>query len=668
MSLVESLFGDGALSPHGVCLLWEPALIWLHVLSDGVIALSYFSIPIALGYLVARRTDLTFGWMIWLFGSFILACGTTHLFGIWTIWHPNYGAEGVVKAATATVSVFTAMALWPLLPKLLALPSHHQLVSLVGELSRETQERARAVDSLRESENRYRLIVDGVSDYAIYMLDPQGIITNWNAGAERMKGYRADEVVGRHFSMFFTEADRARGEPERVLATARRERKYEAELEQLRKDGTRFWGDLTADPLWGPDGTLIGFCEITRDITQQRAAAKALEETRSALAQAQKMQAVGHLTGGVAHDFNNLLTAVTGSLSLVLGGHVPFNETARPTLEAAMRAAQHGAALTHSLLAFARQQTLAPEVADINRLVAGMSGILRRTLGEPIDMETVLAEDLWRTFIDSHWLESAILNLAINGRDAMPNGGKLTIETANIQLDAAYAARNIEVAAGDYVLVAVTDSGTGMSAETLAQAFEPFFTTKAQGKGSGLGLSQVYGFVKQSGGDIKVYSELGVGTTVKLYLPRHLGSEPVETRSTAAAPLEKGAGQTVLVVEDSAEVRMFLIATLQVHGYRALEAENGEVGLALIEQHPEIALMVSDIVLPGIDGPALVERARQLRPTLKVLFMTGYAPNAAMRQGILEAGIELLSKPFTVETVLHRVNEMLLVSAPTAGS
>jgi CheY-like chemotaxis protein len=328
-------------------------------------------------------------------------------------------------------------------------------------------------------------------------------------------------------------------------------------------------------------------------------------------------------------------------------------------LETAMRAAQQGAALTHSLLAFSRQQTLAPEIADANRLVAGMSEIVRRTLGEPIGMDTMLAPDLWRTFVDANRLESAILNLAINARDAMPNGGKLTVETSNVRLDAAYAARNAEVAAGDYVMIAVTDNGTGMSAETLAHAFEPFFTTKAMGQGSGLGLSQVYGFVKQSGGHTKVYSEPGVGTTVKLYLPRHHGSERIDDRAKPASVFEKGADETILVVEDSAEVRMMLVATLQVSGYRPLEAEDGETGLALIEQHPEIALLVSDIVLPGIDGPTLAERARLLRPGLQVLFMTGYAPTAIVHQGILKPGTALLSKPFTVETVVQRVQEML---------
>jgi PAS domain S-box-containing protein len=658
MIFIDSLIGTGNLSPHGVCLLWEPALIWLHVASDAVIALSYFSIPIALGYLVARRTDLAFGWMVALFGVFILACGTTHLFGIWTIWRPDYGLEGVIKAATALVSMVTAVALWPLVPKLLALPSEKQLMAVLDDLSREIDERTRAVDSLRESEHRYGLLVRGVTDYAISMLDPSGLINNWNAGAQRIEGYDAEEVVGRHFSLFFTAEDRARGAPQTALEIAARDGKYETEAVRVRKDGSQFWANIVIDALRDDAGRLIGFANITRDITERVRAARTIDETRAALAQAQKMEAVGQLTGGVAHDFNNLLTAVIGSLDLLLEGFVPVDPAIRPFLVTAMTASRRGAALTHSLLAFSRQQALAPEVADINKLVGGMSEILRRSLGETIHMETVLAGGLWRARIDPNQLESAILNLAINARDAMPDGGKLTIETGNAHLDDAYAAMHAEVATGQYVLIAVTDTGTGMTAETVARVFEPFFTTKAEGRGSGLGLSQVYGFVKQSGGHTKVYSEIGLGTTVKIYLPRHVGEVAAEE---PAAPVnrELGSGETILVVEDDVEVAQFTVRALRLLGYQPLQADRPGVALEIIQRRDDIRLLLTDVVLPGMNGRALAEEAARLRPRLKVLFMTGYARNAIVHHGVLDADVELIPKPFTVSALMSKLRQVL---------
>jgi PAS domain S-box-containing protein len=524
--------------------------------------------------------------------------------------------------------------------------------------------RTRAEAALRASEERYRVLVSGVVDYAIFMLDPNGMVTNWNAGAERIKGYRASEIVGQHFSRFYTEEDRARGEPQRALEVAAREGKYEAEALRVRKDGSRFWANVVIDAL-REDGRLIGFAKITRDVTERVRIAEALDETRAALAQAQKMEAVGQLTGGVAHDFNNLLTAIIGTLDLLLERADWSRERARPLLEAALRSAQRGARLTSGLLAFSRRQTLAPQVTDANRLVAGMSQLLRQTLGETIAIETVLAGGLWQTSIDPNQLESALLNLAINARDAMPDGGKLTIETGNTYLDDEYAAARAEVTAGQYVLVAVTDTGVGMDAETLGHAFEPFFTTKPEGRGTGLGLSQVFGFMKQSGGHVNIYSEPGHGTTVKLYLPRHRGDILVEDE-VAHAPREvRGRNETVLVVEDDAEVRQFAVQALTHLGYRVFEAIDGPSALQLLGRHPEIEVLFSDVGLPGMNGRQLADAARARSPGLHVLFTTGYARNAIVHHGVLDPGVQLLGKPFTVESLARKLRQILHGQGPT---
>src|SRR5215472_13852467 len=367
--------------------------------------------------------------------------------------------------------------------------------------------------SFADSEHEFNVLVDHVTDYAIYMIDAEGNVTTWNTGAQRMKGYSAEEIIGQNFSRFYTDDDRRAERHLVALETAKRDGRYEAEGWRVRKDGSRFWVSAAIYPIRDRAENLTGFVKVTRDVTEKLQQEQALEQARSAAIQSQKMEAVGQLTGGLAHDFNNLLTSILGTADL-LSRRSDIPENARSQLFLIIRAAERGASLTHRLLAFSRRQALEPHQVDVNRLVAGTSDLLHRTLGESISIETVLAGGLWRTFIDANQLESALLNVAINARDAMPGGGKLTVETGNTYLDDDYAAMNSEVTAGQYVLVAISDSGQGMSPEIMARAFEPFFTTKPEGRGTGLGLSQVYGFVKQSGGHIKIYSEPGQGTCV----------------------------------------------------------------------------------------------------------------------------------------------------------
>ena len=391
------------------------------------------------------------------------------------------------------------------------------------------------------------------------------------------------------------------------------------------------------------------------------------EAVEDALRQAQKMEAVGQLTGGIAHDFNNLLTGVLGSIDLLqkrlAQGRMSEVDRYAATAESA---AKRAAALTHRLLAFSRRQPLDPRAVDANRLVGSMEELLRRTLGETVELEVVRAAGLWTTLCDPHQLESAILNLAINGRDAMPDGGKLTIETCNAHLDDAYTARERALKAGQYICVCVTDTGVGMSADVIAKAFEPFFTTKPIGQGTGLGLSMIYGFAQQSNGYAKIYSELGQGTTVKLYLPRHFGAaeQPEQALAPAAGRPANADGKTVLVVEDEPSVRNLVIDVLHERGYATLEAADGQTGLQILQGQSKVDLLISDVGLPGLNGRQLADAARAQRPDLPILFMTGYAENAAISGGFLEPGMEMITKPFAVDVFISRVAGILKEDEP----
>jgi signal transduction histidine kinase/ActR/RegA family two-component response regulator len=395
----------------------------------------------------------------------------------------------------------------------------------------------------------------------------------------------------------------------------------------------------------------------------------AREEAEGLVRQMQKMESIGQLTGGIAHDFNNMLAIVIGSLDLAKRRIGREPERLEKCIDNAREGAERAATLTARLLAFSRQQPLAPVALDANRLVAGMSELLRRTLGEQISVETVLAGGLWRTYADASQLENAILNLAVNGRDAMPEGGKLTIETNNAHLDDEYARSRAEVEAGQYVLICVTDTGTGMPPEVIDRAFDPFFTTKEVGKGTGLGLSQVFGFVKQSGGHVAIYSEPGEGTTVKLYLPRFAGVANVaDDRAPANDELPLGnSEEIILVVEDEQRVRHFSVDALRELGYTAISAADAREALEILAEQPRIALLFTDVVMPEMNGRRLADEARLQRPDLKVLYTTGYTRNAVVHNGMLDAGVAFLPKPFTVSQLANKVREVLDGSGSNRG-
>jgi len=515
-----------------------------------------------------------------------------------------------------------------------------------------------------KAEGRFELLVKGVVDYAIYTLDPAGVITNWNIGAKRIKGYDDNEIIGQHYSRFFTEEDRAAGLPTAGLNTAAREGKYEAEGWRVRKDGSLFWASVVLDAIRDKNGELLGFAKITRDITERHDAMIALQKTQEQLVQSQKMEGIGHLTGGVAHDFNNLLAIIMGSLETlqrVLNNPKPDRDRLARSAEHAMRGVQRAAALTQRLLAFSRQQPLDPKIVEVGKLVAGMSELMRRSLGEDVDLESVSFGGLWQVHVDPNQLEVALLNLAVNARDAMPGGGKLTIETANVYLDEIYAANQAEVLPGQYVMISVTDTGCGMTPEVVTRVFEPFYTTKDVGHGTGLGLSQVYGFVKQSGGHVKIYSEVGEGTTVKIYLPRLHATELENAAPETTAPLiGTDSSEVILVVEDDVDVRANTGEMLSDLGYRTLEAGTGQAALEVLQAHPEVQLLFTDVGLPGgMNGRQLADAARARRSDLMVLFTTGYARNAIVHHGRLDPGVHLITKPYTYVALASKLRDIL---------
>lgn len=480
-------------------------------------------------------------------------------------------------------------------------------------------------------------------------------ITAVNPAWTTLLGWSEADLIGRPFIDLVHPEDRQNtlSETGRLadgLTTLRFENRYQ------QKDGSYRWLSWTAVP----DESFIH--AVARDVEAEKKAQSELEQTQEQLRQAQKMEAVGQLTGGLAHDFNNLLTGVIGSLDMMQRQMAKgVTDKVERYANAAVTSANRAAALTHRLLAFSRRQPLDPKPTNANRLVTGMEELLRRTIGEAIRLEMMTAGGLWQTLCDPHQLESAILNLAINARDAMPEGGTLTIETCNAHLDDAYSARQREVKPGQYVCICVTDTGVGMTADTIQKAFEPFFTTKPIGQGTGLGLSMIYGFARQSEGYAKIYSEVGKGTTFKLYLPRFYGEgEEAEDQSSGLGDEHRAEhGEVVLVVEDETAVRALVVDVLEELGYRALEAVDGPSGLKLLHSNLRIDLLVTDIGLPGLNGRQLADAARERRPDLSILFMTGYAENAAIANGFLEPGMEMITKPFAIDALASRIRAII---------
>ncbi len=658
-------------------------------------------------------------------------------------------------------------------------------------------------DSLAYGADQFRLLVDAVTDYAIYLLDRDGIVASWNAGARRIKGYESDEIVGRHFSLFYTEADRAINKPARALHIAATVGRYEEEGWRVRKDGTPLWASVVITAVKSADGELTGFAKVTRDLTERKRTEDALREShivleqrveertaelqrvsrqaqlsevryrtivdamsavvwscaptganfrstpawsmytgdlgelasglewtqrihpearqlvRSAflealdrqtpfvdsfrvqradgqyrhvtmrgyplqdsdgrllewvgvmiditeqrrlqeqLHQSQKMEAVGQLAGGVAHDFNNLLTVISGYSELLLSS-MTADDTLRPSVVAISDAGERAAGLTRQLLSFSRQAVLEPRVLNVNDVVRDTELMLRRVIGEDVLLTTVLDPEVSPVRVDPHQLGQILMNLAVNARDALPDGGRLTIETRSIELDEAYVNTHVEVCAGRHVLIAVTDNGTGMSPDVRAKIFEPFFTTKGVGRGTGLGLSVVHGIIRQSNGQIGAYSEPGIGTTIKIYLPEADSPSNVATPRVGTPSVTARGTETILLVEDEAGVRAIALLALESQGYTVIAAEDGADALRILDKHHgPVDMLLTDVVMPGMNGRQLAEHLRVLHPSMHTLFMSGYTDDTVVRHGILQAEVAFLQKPYTPSSLLRKVRQVL---------
>jgi two-component system, cell cycle sensor histidine kinase and response regulator CckA len=682
--------------PHGMCFLWNPSVLWLNVISDGLICAAYYAIPLLLFLFFRKRQDIAFRWVFVAFAVFILACGTTHLLGVWTVWHGTYRLDGVVKAVTASASVMTAILMVPLLPALVKLPSPTALQRLNQQLQQEIAERRQMAEVL----GRQASLMDLAHD-AIIVRGLDGTIQFWNRGAGQMYGWTRDQTLGQtSHDLLATRFPEPLPKIEQQLREAGH---WEGELIHQTRNGSA----LVVASRWAlresKEPGAFEVMEINRDVTEERKARQelyhanqalevrvkertaALEQTAASLEsanvalgheveksrglqdqllQTQKMEAIGRLAGGVAHDFNNLLTVIAGYNRMILDdpSHIPdVLEWAGEVKQAADRASS----LTSQLLAFSRRQVIRPRIIDLNDVVRNMEKLLRRVIGEDIDLATHLDPVLASVEADPGHLEQVIMNLVVNARDAMPAGGKVTVETTNVMLDEDYAGNHSAVAPGPYVQLAISDTGEGMTEETRRRIFEPFFTTKEMGKGTGLGLSIVYGIVKQNGGDIWVYSQRGRGTTFKIYLPAVFSGKSEETKRPVVSASERGR-ETVLLVEDEANVRKLVRAMLKKQGYTILESKDVHDAIRLARDRREpIDLLLTDVVMPDLSGPELAEQLVSIHPEIKVLYMSGYADNAIVRHGVLPPDAAFVQKPFPPEALHSKVREVLGGPRPT---
>ena len=503
---------------------------------------------------------------------------------------------------------------------------------------------------LDHSELSFQMLVGVVRDYAIYMLDPNGRIVTWNAGSERIKGYTAEEAIGQNISILYTKEDREAGRPTRALRIAAEAGRYEEEGWRVRKDGTRFLAHVIIDPVRNESGRLVGFAEVTRDITAKR-------DLERQLAQAQKMEAVGQLTGGIAHDFNNMLSVIVGNLELLLED-LEENSVQNELVVDALSAGERGAELVRQLLAFSRNQTLQPEIIDVHKVSGRIEPLLRTAVGEGIELNFICEDEPWPVLADPSQLESAILNLAVNARDAMPDGGRLTIRCKNVGRDEDLA-REEDLPVGDYVVFTIADTGAGIDPDILSRVFEPFFTTKGEGRGTGLGLSMVYGFARQSGGTVKIYSELDRGTEVRLYLPPAMRESEADA-APVAATIPARSGERILVVEDREEVRRSAVRVITALGYEATEADSADAALDLIDGGLRFDLLFTDIVMPGsMNGIDLARELRRREPGLPIVLTSGFSDPGVIATDLGALKATLLPKPFRRADLSHVLRQAL---------
>ncbi len=605
---------------------WRHSLVVLATIASALTVLGYFGSP-----------EESASWMV-LFNRGIA------LFAIW--------ATAIILLKLRNARQSLQLANQSLADRLVERDTDVQVAT--AEMERQAVESGKNQDAIRLTGLRLRGIMDNTAD-GIVTIDEHGIVEELNLAASDMFGYREEEIRGRNVSVLMPQPYRGRhdGYIENYLRTGKGGiiGIGPREVVGLHKDGSTFPVELAVSDMEIGGGNKL-FIGIVRDITLRKEAEIQLQQSR-------KLEAIGQLTAGVAHDFNNLLTAILGNLELI---EENFDDVgaARANVDAAMRATFRAADLTHRLLAYSRKQTLSPEPTNVNKLVPEMIELIRRTLREDIEIESVLGAGVWPAMIDPGQLENALLNLSINSSDAMPDGGKLTIETANAYLDQAYADEHDEVKPGQYVMVAVSDTGTGMPPEVIERAFDPFFTTKEVGQGTGLGLSMIFGFTKQSGGHIKIYSEVGHGTTVRIYLPKAASAGRAAGARDPLARAQPRGEETILVVEDDPDVRAYVVGALRVLGYEILEAADGPSALELLDGVTDLDLLLADVVLPGgMNGRQVAEQVQKRYPHVKIIYSSGYTENAIIHHQRLDQDAELLAKPYTRRTLAEKVRSVL---------
>jgi len=665
------------LTPLGVSWGGEPWAVWSSVIPDAVIALGCFVLALTLLHLTLRRRGLAGNGIVLMVGAFILACGLTHAMEVYTTWHAAFRLAGAVKIVAAAASLGAAACMVRLEPKIRRAPGLEEALALDQTLSAERGERRAAERLLGESQERLHLLIEGVQDYAIFMLDPQGVIISWNAGAERIKGYRAEEVLGRHFTLFYSAEDVAAGVPGRELATAVAEGVCRTEGQRIRKDGSRFQAHVTITALRDAQGQLKGFAKVTRDITQQaeaEARLKAFNQDLESMVQAktqellqsQKLESMGLLAGGIAHDFNNLLGAILGNLGLAQMEISPM-APARARLETIEALVVRASDLARQMLAYSGRGKFQLKTLNLNDLVREMTHLLGISISKKAVIRYGLDLGLPSIEADPTQLQQVVMNLVINASDAIgERSGVITIGTHSVRLDEEALGRGYagqKLAAGHYVCLQVADNGAGMTPEIMNRIFDPFFTTKFTGRG--LGLAAIQGIVRGHHGGIQVQSEPGRGTTFRIIFPATSLPVDAEVPKELAAAYQ-GAG-TVLVVDDEESIRAMAMGILGHIGFRALQAEDGLEALKLLRRHsPEISLVIMDLTMPHLDGEETYRALRQEGFTTPVILSSGFNEMEAVNRFMGKGLAGFLQKPYRAADLVKLVRSVLDRDAPEA--
>ncbi len=660
LNTIIDFFSREEYMPHGACFLWYPEILYSQAISDILTGMSYYSVAIGLIYFVLKREDIPFKWFFIPFGTLVFAaCGTVHFLGAWTLWTPDFGVQTVFKVITAIVSLSIGIIIWPLMPRIIALPSPRQFAAAKLELAEVRLKQAeKAVD---ESEQRFRDFAENGADW--FWETDADLKFSYIAGKfKEILGMSAGDILGKdkpevYRGIYDLESPKWK---QHLVSLKEHLPISNYEYSWTRSDGTEREININGTPRFDETGIFLGYRGVGRDVTERAH----LEEQ---IRRAQKLEAVGQLTSGIAHDFNNILGIVQGNLE-ILKGMLRGEEKVLERISKAQKGVSRGADITRKLLGFSRKAVHDNSLTNVNVLIENLTDLIAKSLTASIEVKTELDDDLWSIVTDAGELEDAILNLSLNARDAMPDGGMLTIETRNKVLDEHYFKRNADGKPGDYVMILVSDTGVGMSEKIQTKVLEPFFTTKELGKGTGLGLSMVYGLVQRSGGHLKIYSELGNGTTVCIFLPRFNETaeteETEETEQTGIIEPPRGT-EKILVVDDEEELLELAELHLQGLGYETVRAENGKQALDFVNSDLGIQLIISDVVMPGrLDGYQLALKVREIRPNIRILLTSGFSKaREEVLQGenlyLSELTKRILNKPYNLVELAQAVRGAL---------